>query len=169
MSDLDEFKAAPLPPSLVFGDADPARFSHALEAQGLGLWECWLTIRKRLVLVLCLIAGALTFALIAIVMQKPRYTATATLLIQPETPQVLDVTQLVTTTQSNDEHDFYRTQEDLLQSPALAAKVIRALALDQTALLEPPRRTGLVRLADEWPSRLLAALRSDTPAPPADT
>jgi polysaccharide biosynthesis transport protein len=169
MSDLDEFKAAPITPSMGFGDQDQARFTLTLEAQGLGLWECWLTVRKRLVLVLGLIAVALTLALIAIVAQKPRYTATATLLIQPETPQVLDVTQLVTTTQSNDEHDFYRTQEDLLQSPALAAKVIHALALDQTALLEPPRRTGLRRLIDDGPSRLLASLRSDTLAPPADT
>jgi polysaccharide biosynthesis transport protein len=169
MSDLDEFKAAPITPSMGFGDQDQARFTLTLEAQGLGLWECWLTVRKRLVLVLGLIAVALTLALIAIVAQKPGYTATATLLIQPETPQVLDVTQLVTTTQSNDEHDFYRTQEDLLQSPALAAKVIHALALDQTALLEPPRRTGLRRLIDDGPSRLLASLRSDTLAPPADT
>lgn len=169
MSDLDEFKTAPIASSLALDELDSARFHHAVEAQGLGLWECWLTIRKRLVLVLCLIAGALTLALIAIVLQKPRYTATATLLIQPETPQVLDVTQLVTTTQSNDEHDFYRTQDDLLQSPALAAKVIRALALDQTTLLEPAKRTGIRQLLDEWPSRLLGSLRPDASAPSADT
>src|SRR5271170_4775182 len=98
------------------------------ERQGLGLWECWLTVRKRLGPLLGLTASALTLALLAILVQTPRYTATATVLIQPETPEVLDVTQLVATTPNSDEHDFYKTQEDLLQSPALAAKVIQALA-----------------------------------------
>jgi succinoglycan biosynthesis transport protein ExoP len=139
------------------------------ELYGLGLWECWLTIRKRLRLLLGLIVGALTVAFIVVLVQTPRYTATATVLIQPETPQVLDVTQLVATTPNSDEHDFYKTQEDLLQSPALAAKVIRGLALDQTPLLMPGKNAGLLHLLHQWPARLLSSLHPNQPAPPPDT
>jgi polysaccharide biosynthesis transport protein len=143
--------------------ANSYRVGHSAE-EGLRLRECWLTIRKRLALVLIMVAAALLLAIVAIVVQQPRYTAIATLLIQPETPQVLDITQLVANPPSNDEHDFYKTQEDLLRSPALAAMVIRTLGLNRTPLLNPPPEHGLGVLFQDWPSRLLAL--GHHPAPP---
>jgi uncharacterized protein involved in exopolysaccharide biosynthesis len=170
MSESDDVPLAPIITSAPQGRPDAEPYLREFEErQGLGLWECWLTIRKRLGLLLGLTTGALTIALIATLAQTPRYTATTTVLIQPETPQVLDVTQLVATTPNSDEHDFYKTQEDLLQSPALAAKVIRALALDQTPLLRPGNETGLRRLFHQWPMRLLSSLHPNQPGPPPDT
>ncbi|HTT77545.1 MAG TPA: polysaccharide biosynthesis tyrosine autokinase [Candidatus Binataceae bacterium] len=159
----------PVTPSAPSRLSDLGRFRPDLQEQGLGLWECWLTVRKRLALIIGLTAGALTLALIAIIVQKPRYTATATLLIQPETPQILDVTQLIANTPNSDEHDFYKTQDDLLQSPSLAAKVIHALALDHTALLSPPKYTGLRRSIHDLPVHLLNLLHPGLPKPPPDT
>ncbi|HEX4209148.1 MAG TPA: polysaccharide biosynthesis tyrosine autokinase [Candidatus Binataceae bacterium] len=169
MSQSDDFPLAPIIPPVQSGrtaNQDPLHLEFT--EQGLGLWECWLTVRKRMALVLGLTAGGLTLALLAVVMQKPRYTASATLLIQPETPQILDVTQLVATTPNSDEHDFYKTQEDLLRSPALAAKVIRVLALDHTALLSPLPNTGLRHLVHVLSARVLNSLHPSLVAPPPD-
>jgi uncharacterized protein involved in exopolysaccharide biosynthesis len=134
----------------------PAPFAE----DGIGFVECWLTIRKRLTLITVTMAVALLLALIAILFQRPRYTATATLLIQPETPQVLDVAQLFATTPSSDEHDFYKTQEDLLRSPALAAKVIRTLGLGKSRLSSSPSPIPIFRFLVDWPTHLLGSLEA---------
>jgi polysaccharide biosynthesis transport protein len=154
MTDSSEAEFSPAA-SAPFGRSGHHGFGHLAE-EGLGLQECWLTVRKRLSLVLGLTTAALLLAVIGILLRQPRYTATATLLIQPATPQVLDITQLVATAPSSGDHDFYATQEDLLRSPALAVKVVRALGLRKTHLLDPPKY-GLAALFQNWPIHLLAA------------
>ena len=155
------FEAELSPPAVAaLGHATRHSSGHLAE-EGLGLLECWLTVRKRLTLVLGLTAAALMLAIVAILLRQPRYTATATLLIQPATPQVLDITQLVATAPSSGDHDFYTTQEDLLRSPALAVKVIRALGLGKTELLAPPKN-GLAASWQNWPMHLLASWNNRT-------
>jgi len=170
MSEPDGLPVAPIiPPSSQDRPHAELYRQEFNEQHGLGLWECWLTLRKRLVLLLGTVAGALIVALIVILVQTPRYTATATLLIQPSIPQILDVTQLVATTPNSDEHDFYKTQENLLQSPALAAKVIRSLALDRIPLLGPKGNFELVQLVRQWPGRLLSIFHPNFAASLPDT
>jgi len=130
------------------------------ELEGLGLWDCWLTVRKRFWLLIGSACAPLILTYIVILLKLPLFTATATLLIQSETPQVLNVVQLVATAPNSEDHDFYKTQEDLLQSPALAAKVIRALGLEHSSLLGPDhRQPGLAGTVYKDLNQILRALR----------
>jgi len=105
-------------------------------------------------------------------LQTPVYQGTATVLIEPEPPRVLniqDVSPIGSPTQ-----DYYRTQYELITSRPILDKVIAALNLKQRmpeigaaadparALLgrvtiEPKRNTRLVLIRFEHPSPALAA------------
>jgi capsular exopolysaccharide synthesis family protein len=86
-----------------------------------------------LILVLLGIFLFLTGAVVLLV--TPNYIAVSTLLIEPEPPQVLDVRELISESGSTDDHDYYKTQYDLLKSRDLAATVIQDLKLENTELL----------------------------------
>lgn len=94
------------------------------------LWEYWYVIRRHLKLIagLFVIAEILTLLLVVFVV-TPQYTGLSTILIESQTPQVLE-------SNNNNQSDrdevasFYRTQYEILKSRTLAAKVIRSLGLD---------------------------------------
>jgi capsular exopolysaccharide synthesis family protein len=75
-----------------------------------------------------LITGVVVF------LSTANFTASSTLLIEPEPPQVLDVRELISETGSTEDHDYYKTQYDLLKSRDLAASVIRDLNLENSSL-----------------------------------
>jgi polysaccharide biosynthesis transport protein len=113
-----------------------------LQEPVLNIWNYWLIIRKHRELVQrCAIVSAILLALIVIAM-KPIYTATTTLMIERTTPEVLDIKQVMPETQVVDEYDYYKTQYQLLKSPALAADVIRRLNLSDQQL-QPGFRESL--------------------------
>jgi polysaccharide biosynthesis transport protein len=95
------------------------------------LWEYWSSIRghARLILSFFLVAELLT--LLMVQMQTPLYTGSSTILIESQTPQVLEPK---TERDAEDAPSFYKTQSEILQSKSLAAGVIRALELDKDPL-----------------------------------
>ena len=103
--------------------------------EGIGLSDFWLVIRRYLKLILTLLAIALFSTSVVVLLMTPNYVATSTLLIEPEPPQVLDVRELISESGSTDDHDYYKTQYDLLRSRDLAAGVIRDLNLENSELL----------------------------------
>ena len=85
------------------------------------------------------VAAAAAYALLA----TPLYTAESKILIERRTPQVLDVRELLADGMAGDESNYYRTQEQILRSRALATDVIRDMSLDHNAyFLDPDAGEG---------------------------
>jgi succinoglycan biosynthesis transport protein ExoP len=126
----------------------PAAFSMS---DGIGLVDCWRIIRRYLRLICGLLAITLLVTGVTVYLMTPDYTASSTLLIQPEPAQVLDIRELISEDGSTEEHDYYKTQYDLLKSRDLAAEVIRNLDLEHSPLL------GLQN-SEEHSGRLVSSL-----------
>jgi succinoglycan biosynthesis transport protein ExoP len=92
----------------------------------------------RMVILPCLAALAVTA--IVLLLMTPTYTATSTILIERQTPQVLDIKQPgAEDAEGSEEHDFYETQYELLASRSLAAQVISALGLQNNPFFQQPK------------------------------
>jgi polysaccharide biosynthesis transport protein len=104
---------------------------------GIGLAEVWRIIRSRLRLTIFVVLTVMAATTLVIFVKTPVYTATATLLISPEPPQVLDMTQLMTDAAGDLDYDYYKTQFELLKSRPLAARVIHELNLETYPWFDP--------------------------------
>jgi polysaccharide biosynthesis transport protein len=97
----------------------------------LQLRERWRVIRKRLWLILATAFGTVLIVGVALFLKTPIYTATATLLIERQVPQMLDIRSvMVPELAGPDEYDYYQTQFEILKSRSLAAEVIREQGLE---------------------------------------
>jgi polysaccharide biosynthesis transport protein len=140
------------PPS-EFKPPEPPALGPDEEAE---LWEYWDVIRRHIKLIggLFVIAELLTFLLVVFVM-TPVYTGLSTILIESQTPQVLE--------SNNDRSDreelasFYRTQYEILKSRTLAAKVVRGLALDCDPYFNSTKKPSLVGRFLSWPGSLFSS------------
>jgi capsular exopolysaccharide synthesis family protein len=130
--------------------------------EGIGLYDCWRVIKRYRRLIFALVATALFLTVAVVLLVTPNFVATSTLLIEPEPPQVLDVRELISESGSTDDHDYYKTQYDLLKSRDLAASVIRDLKLENTELLGGGGPRGLLGHLDSLYSSLLSMF---SPAP----
>jgi polysaccharide biosynthesis transport protein len=142
----------------------PSRTGPSM-SEGIGLDEIWRVIRRRARLTVPLGIALLTITAIVLFLITPNYTAQTTLLIEPEAPQVLNMTQLLADTAGNEDYDYYKTQFELLKSRALAARVIRELNLSQNPLFNPqPPEEGTLAYrwnrAREW---FVGLFQSDVP------
>src|SRR5262249_10539576 len=87
-------------------------------------------IRRRLWLITMFCLGTVLAAVIVVLRTIPIYRAEATLLLERNPPQVLNIREATSESQGVDEYDFYRTQYELLKSQALAARVIQEQGLE---------------------------------------
>jgi polysaccharide biosynthesis transport protein len=87
-------------------------------------------IRRHLKLIAALVGGALLVTTLAVLTMTPIYTARSTILVEPRAPQVLDVRDLLAEPAGSEEHDYFKTQEQILKSRSLSAQVIRELGLE---------------------------------------
>src|ERR1700722_19137415 len=71
---------------------------------GIGLADCWRIIRRYLRLICGLLAIALLVTGVAVFLMTPDYTASSTLLIEPEPAQVLDIRELISEDGSTEDH-----------------------------------------------------------------
>jgi len=92
----------------------------------------WLILKRRARLIWLFTAATVAVtAIVVFLLLRPMYRAGTALLIERNAPQVLDVQQQLFSPDLLDaQHDFYKTQEDLLESEILAAQVITKLHLD---------------------------------------
>src|SRR5216684_5141388 len=97
------------------------------EAAGIGLADCWKVVRARWRLIAILVVLTLLVTAVVVFTMTPRYAATATLLIDPEPPHLMDVASLLERMQTHDEDDYAKTQYALLRSDQLIARVISEL------------------------------------------
>ena len=124
--------------------------------EGIGLYDCWRVIKRYRRLIFALVAAALFLTVIVVLLVTPNFVATTTLLIEPEPPQVLDVRELISESGSTDDHDYYKTEYDLLTSRDLAARVIQELNLENTELLGGGEPRGLLGHLGSLYGRLLS-------------
>jgi polysaccharide biosynthesis transport protein len=96
---------------------------------GIGLDQCWLVVRRHWQMMATVVSLAVILAWVAVSLMTPQYTAKSTLLIEPEPPRVLNVADLINTSESTEDHDYYNTQFELLKSRELASRVISDLDL----------------------------------------
>jgi len=106
------------------------------------LWQAKLYI-AALVVIVCLVTAAVLVNL------TPLYKATATLLIEKKTPQVLTFQQLYDPSASTSE--YLQTQLALLKSRALAERVVKGLNLTTHPLFDPRQQPApLVDVRGWW-------------------
>jgi polysaccharide biosynthesis transport protein len=135
-----------------FGAA-PSIPAPPITTDGIRLIDCWKVISRFRRLILALLGVALLSTSVFIFYATPNFIASSTLLIEPEPPQVLDIRELISESGSTEDHDYYKTQYDLLTSRDLAASVIRSLDLEQTGLFDS-------RAAATDPIRIFSAIQS---------
>jgi polysaccharide biosynthesis transport protein len=136
-------------------------------SDGIGLADCWRVIRRSLRLICTLIMICLLITGVVLLLSTPNFTASSTLLIEPEPPQVLDVRELISETGSTEDHDYYKTQYDLLKSRALAASVIRDLNLEQSGLFSGKEKQAYLAWVWACLDSLSARWLGGSPALPA--
>ena len=112
----------------------------------------WHIVRKRLALVIGVVFAALVLTTIYAYMQTPKYTADATILLKPGTPQIMggkDASQDSDAMYDSDLYEnFQKTQYEILRSRTLAAYVIRAENLEHNqAFIGPKPQPGLIASA----------------------
>lgn len=105
-----------------------------------GFREYWLMVRRHQLMIISLAVLAVVMVIVWRFTRTPEYEAESTLLIQPQTPQVLPANQNFNNEQfdSSSDYDYYRTQFALLKSPSLAAQVIRENGLETNPLFKNP-------------------------------
>ncbi|MEW6270542.1 MAG: polysaccharide biosynthesis tyrosine autokinase [Thermodesulfobacteriota bacterium] len=93
--------------------------------------EHWRTVRRSWRAIAACAAVAVLATGLYVVLKTPLYTAESKILIERRTPQILDVREIVADGIGGEESNYYRTQQEILQSRALAVEVIRELGLDR--------------------------------------
>ena len=125
------------------------------------LRKYWVTVKRHRWLILISTLAVLLFAFFYSVTRVPLYTAEATVLIERKAPQNLKVQDPRGDSTANDyNNEFYKTQYEILKSPALAERVIREEALQNHTLFrdkEDGAIEGLVNSAKGWAKGYLPA------------
>src|SRR5262245_7691067 len=123
--------------------------------EGLSLQHYWAVIRKHYALLGTFFGGTLLATALTLFLIPPTYKAETTLLIERNTPQILDFRAVLADTVGLESYDFYKTQYEILKSRTLAARVIQ-----EQALATDPVFTGAWREA--WLStRLVDAVTGE--------
>jgi polysaccharide biosynthesis transport protein len=133
------------------------------------LHQYWRIIRKHLGLVLAVPVVMVALAVLRDAMKTPLYTATATLLIKNSPPPLLENTTVTIVSQGSQSDYGYEddTQNQLLKSRALAARVISAQGLaDDPAFRGTPKpgaKKGVLHEIKNWATTRLG-LKETGPA-----
>ena len=154
-----------LPAAVFLDEDDHARAMHAAIQPGEdrvhSLRKYWVTVKRHLWLILLSTLAALLFAFFYSVTRVPLYTAEATVLIERKAAQNLKVQDPRSDSLANDSNkEFYKTQYEILQSSALAERVIRQEALQNHTLFrdrEDGAIEGFVNSAMGWAKGYLPA------------
>lgn len=130
------------------------------EDDGLNLRDYWRIIVKHQWLIAGVGGGSILATLLFMLTMTPLYTAETTILIERQSPNVLNIQQALSESLGPDEYDYYKTQYEILQSRALAARVIREQGLEKGLFAEGEQ--GLV-------SKLWATLKALFPTDSFDS
>ena len=120
--------------------AMPSPSYRAPGADAPDLRDYWVVIRKRMRLIAAFFLGAVALTALVVFNLTPLYTARGTVLLEAETAPILETKAPISSPEVSGEHDFYKTQYDILQSRSLAAIVIKDLNLSANPLFGGPTR-----------------------------
>src|SRR4051812_23235431 len=125
--------ASPPPP----GPAEPPAEDH--------LWDYLAVVLRHRKFALAIFLTATCVATIRTLLTRPVYMATAQILIEHETPNVLTFKDVTEVDAARD--DYYQTQYRLMQSRSLARRVVESLNLLQDPEFGGPRAPEQVQAA----------------------
>jgi polysaccharide biosynthesis transport protein len=134
-------QSAPLQSS--YEPAGPVTYD---DDQHLDLWSYWRTIEHHRMLILILLIAVPLLTAIGVSLATPLYMGKSVILIQRETPQLLDTKEAARGADDlpDNEHDFYKTEDQILKSRELAATVIKDMDLaNNPAFLSQTRPSKL--------------------------
>ncbi len=143
------------PPREENPELTPRNVSFIEEEEGtINLEQYWHAIRKRLGLILGIVFAAILLTTVHELLQTPLYTADATVILKPGTPQMLqdkENTQLdINAGDADDElENFKKTQYEILKSRSLAATVVQDQDLEHNPDFvgrKPAARPGLLAM-----------------------
>jgi capsular exopolysaccharide synthesis family protein len=95
------------------------------------LRDYWWVIRKHVWLITVVFLGVTSAGTLRVMTKTPIYTAEATLLVERQAPQVLNIRGVLPETQIWGDWDYYKTQYEILRRRSLAAQVIREQGLEK--------------------------------------
>jgi succinoglycan biosynthesis transport protein ExoP len=97
--------------------------------------QYWRTIRKHLSMIVAIFVAVTLLTLIKLLMETPMYTAQATILIKPGTPQIFGNQVSANNEDSGEQTDdfdtYNKTQYEILKSRSLAVSAIRDQGLEK--------------------------------------
>lgn len=133
---------------------DPYAEPRAEDDDEIDLAEYWRVLLKHRWLILGILASVVAAALLFTLLSTPIYRASTTLKIDQDGLQVVQV-EGVNTAPAVPSKDYYQTQYELLENPALAQRVAEELSLV---------RHPEVLAQASWLDKLKATLRPEAPA-----
>jgi succinoglycan biosynthesis transport protein ExoP len=109
--------------------------SGRLEPLAVPLWQLLSILRRHIWLMLTVLAVGIGGTAMFVRQLPKQYTASATILVQPQRTQVSDLQAI--SSDATDINGLIRTQIDLLRSPALAMNVVKSLDLTSVEEFNP--------------------------------
>jgi succinoglycan biosynthesis transport protein ExoP len=123
-------------PPLEDADADNRVASFDDDEGRIDFNQYWRIVRKHLSMIIAIFAGVTLLTAIRMLMETPLYTAEATILIKPGTPQVFGNQMQADSSEGAEQGDYYdnynKTQYEILKSRSLAVSAIRNYGLEKT-------------------------------------
>src|SRR5438552_1576667 len=124
-------------------DNDDFLSPQVVQTEEPNLKEYWAVVRNHQRLIATLFVSALLLTSLVVLSMTPLYRAESTILIERQTPQVLDIRDLMSEQPGTDEHNYYETQYKILTSRSLAADVISELGLQNNPLFNSEKKSGV--------------------------
>ncbi|MCM8775163.1 MAG: polysaccharide biosynthesis tyrosine autokinase [Candidatus Omnitrophica bacterium] len=112
-----------------------------LSQQEVHLREYFYILRKRRWLFLFFFLSMISLSFIFTAMEKVLYRSTTTILVERESPNIVDFTEVVTMDASTSE--YYQTQYEMLKSRSLIERLVRKENLEQDPYLNRLRKGGI--------------------------
>lgn len=139
--------------------------------EGLSFGSLWRIIRAHKLLIAVILLGSVLTTLAALLMMTPLYKARATVLIERNNPNIVDIKQVISEPLNTGQDDYYKTQYAMLKSRSLAAEVIDQQQLEKNPQFLRQAQPGFVESLlprlKSWVSQWLPlpAPRTDGAAP----
>jgi polysaccharide biosynthesis transport protein len=142
----------------------PVRIYDAANGEAPHFWDYWGVLVRHRWTVIAVFLVVVMAAMVQTFTTRPIYTAKTTLRLEKEEPRVVKFEEVV---RPDPQPDYYQTQYKLLQSRALANRVVGLLDLDQhPEFAEPEDEMGWVARAQAWGREQLVQWMP-LPPPPA--
>lgn len=148
------------------GDADPRKLrpflpkvaGREVEAEGVDLREVFAILRRRIGVITGCTIVLMSLATVGIYQLTPRYTAQASLMLEQQKLQLLDIKNVLSG--GGESSSILATQVDVITSPRIAEKVAANLHLETVPEFNPALRPASgfepIAWAQGWLSSLLA-------------